>query len=253
MPTATPFAALGKGNGFPFCLGRVDVDDFDYWTTLGGYNKDSEEITGTALEESINESLIQAMKIYWNLYAINGTCFIEGSDTEDTLSLSASQMRILLSPKERACGYDYESGDSDVVSEENNQAWLNGYFELETEISSGFYHSIVMLYSNDNYIGLGLEPYFPEPSAPDYDTSEQFLNYCASARFTDLNDAIGNSAAAYECLGSYVENGDENWEYSYESFSGCHFLKATYDYFQGSDPEPKRIATIDSLDFYTYA
>ena len=80
MPVATPFTSFGSISdtdpnavlftGFPFLLEKVDVSDrgdgqpYDYWTTLGGYNKDDAaafiEPTGIA------ESLEKAMKLFWN-------------------------------------------------------------------------------------------------------------------------------------------------------------------------------------------
>ena len=62
MPVETPFNALGAGNGFPFCLSKVDVSGFDYWTTLSGVRKSSPS-TSDAL---IWESLENATKLYWD-------------------------------------------------------------------------------------------------------------------------------------------------------------------------------------------
>lgn len=70
MPEAAPFTALERGNGFPFCLERVDVEDFEYWITLGGFKKTD---GGSPSQAQINLSLANAMKIFWNGYAINGT------------------------------------------------------------------------------------------------------------------------------------------------------------------------------------
>jgi hypothetical protein len=68
MPTATKFIALGAGNGFASCVGKLDVSDFDYWTTLSGVNKDNPD----ASDEEIKESLELAMKLFWNLNGITG-------------------------------------------------------------------------------------------------------------------------------------------------------------------------------------
>ena len=64
MPTATPFNALGRGNGFNKCFGNLSVDNFDYWTTFSGVNKNSP----SASKSEINESLAIATQIHWNLY-----------------------------------------------------------------------------------------------------------------------------------------------------------------------------------------
>lgn len=68
MPIATPFKALGAGNGFPFCIPQVDVDDFDHWTTLSGVNKNNP----TASDSLIADSFQLAMKLYWNLFEVYG-------------------------------------------------------------------------------------------------------------------------------------------------------------------------------------
>lgn len=82
MPTATPFAALGRGNGFNVCpnelidffggqlvyYSSVNVNLYSVWTTLGGYNSNS---TGTVTEEQINLSRQRAMKLCWNLHQVN--------------------------------------------------------------------------------------------------------------------------------------------------------------------------------------
>lgn len=68
MPTATPFTALGAGNGFPYCIPQVDVDNFDHWTTLSGVNKNDP----TASDSLIADSFQLAMKLYWNLFEVYG-------------------------------------------------------------------------------------------------------------------------------------------------------------------------------------
>jgi len=76
MPTATPFAALGAGNGFPACLTKVDISTFPInykWTTLSGVNADNyNTFSDSALVEKANSSLVMAMNIYYNLYKTSG-------------------------------------------------------------------------------------------------------------------------------------------------------------------------------------
>ena len=73
MPTATSFTALGKGNGFPFCFSsKVDVSEYDNWVTLGGVS------SGIATQAEINESFINAMKLYWNLHSFEGSISASG-------------------------------------------------------------------------------------------------------------------------------------------------------------------------------
>ena len=76
MPTATPFTALGRGNGFSYCPDKINVSDrgdgqpYDYWTTLDGFNKGS---TGVRSDSDLRDSLIAAMKFYWNLKGMNAS------------------------------------------------------------------------------------------------------------------------------------------------------------------------------------
>ncbi len=72
MPFADKFTALGRGNGFPTCLQKVDVSEYDYWVTLGGTQKGS-----SASESEKQLSLANAMQIFWNLYGVNGTASTE--------------------------------------------------------------------------------------------------------------------------------------------------------------------------------
>jgi len=94
MPTATNFTAFGKGNGFPFCVPKVDVTDQPSgstagtgdWVTLGGYGKGD---TGSVTQAQINLSLSRAMKIYWNLNGL--TCDFDLSGSTATLTIDISQ------------------------------------------------------------------------------------------------------------------------------------------------------------------
>lgn len=52
MPTADSFIALGRGNGFPYCLGKRDVSGYAFVEPL---------------------TLNQAMNIWWNIYSLSGS------------------------------------------------------------------------------------------------------------------------------------------------------------------------------------
>ena len=83
MPTATPFKALGKGNGFPFCPAKVDVSAYDYWSTLGGFKKTD---GGTPTNQQIADSLGNAMKLFWNLNGASAT-FEDNNPTSETTEI----------------------------------------------------------------------------------------------------------------------------------------------------------------------
>ena len=101
MPIATPFTALGRGNGFPFCVSRVNVDDYDYWTTLSGFKKTN---TGNPTQAKINESLQIASRLWWNSYQWAGNVSwptYSESITSATFSLNSDGVDI--EPMDRAC------------------------------------------------------------------------------------------------------------------------------------------------------
>jgi len=125
MPTATPFTALGAGNGFPFCPtgyedlfgdfvypSRVNVDDYSVWTTLGGYNSSS---AGNVTEAQIELSRVRAMQLYWNLHevACELTAVNEGN-TNQPYSESITNVSTTDEPRGRVCGFGtgmYESSE----------------------------------------------------------------------------------------------------------------------------------------------
>ena len=85
MPEAKHFNAEVRGNGFPFCLPKIDVNevyngdpDFDDgdpvyvdWITLGGWSKDNGP-PAIGAEASKSLSLQNASKLFWNLNGLTG-------------------------------------------------------------------------------------------------------------------------------------------------------------------------------------
>ena len=59
MPTATSFTALGRGNGFPFCL--------DFQALINAY--------GDIWDRTQSISLNSLMFLFWNLYEFNSLSF----------------------------------------------------------------------------------------------------------------------------------------------------------------------------------
>lgn len=107
MPTATPFNALGAGNGFPSCPtgeedffgdfvypSRVNVSFYSTWTTLGGYNSGS---AGAVTDEQIALSLERAMQLYWNLYQVG--CSVSANTSTITDVNTSTE------PADRVCGF----------------------------------------------------------------------------------------------------------------------------------------------------
>jgi len=169
-PEATPFAALGAGNGFPACLPRLDVDTADYWTTLGGFNKNS---AGSPTEFQIAKSKENAMKLFWNLYGFTGEATITSSlifdpsrtrdvtdlSVEDNTSISPSGFE---EPYNRVC---LKGGqiDDEIVNEDESQIkpLLYNKFYSGSE-SEGFPYIVLQVFSNfsryylnGQYVGVG--------------------------------------------------------------------------------------------------
>jgi len=125
MPTATPFKALGKGNGFPYCPtveNKIDVNNYSKWTTLGEYNSNS---SGAVTEYQINLSRQRAMQLYWNLYQVNCSLSsfndIDSSGFNNIWDESITNVSTNTEPKNRTCSFShfYEINRSDQPGEEN--------------------------------------------------------------------------------------------------------------------------------------
>jgi len=99
MPTADSFTALGRGNGFPHCPTKVDVSVYDNWVTLGGVS------SGSATQTQINKSLVNAMKLYWNLHSATAsfTAIWNGNGISFNKGLPNHKYEIITTPKERIC------------------------------------------------------------------------------------------------------------------------------------------------------
>tara|TARA_R100000654_G_scaffold34260_1_gene59686 strand:- start:748 stop:1536 length:789 start_codon:yes stop_codon:yes gene_type:complete len=262
MPTATSFTALGRGNGFPLCLEKIDVSGFDRWTTLGGVSKESPSPT----DAKISTSLVNAMKLYWNLYSVKGTCSVSGTDASgNTIGSLVGEVVANFTdtddvnhsnPNERIC---YPGVPSTEDTNLSSNLSSGGAFRTFAQLSIGIEFEFMRFYNGaitdeNNFIGYGLESFYGDPVfTVASGGNNNFMNFTAIARFVDRDDTIGNSAGAYDCIGSMVMSESPNITYSYATISGIPFVRATIDYFDGSSPEPTRVATIDSIDFYTYS
>jgi len=172
MPTATSFTALGRGNGFPFCADRVDVSSYDFWVTLGGYAKTS---SGDVTQEQINNSRINAMKLFWNVNSLTVASTVGDNTTIDR-------------PYSSTRTFDFENGDYDFLSgfgagaankEPFKRVCVNGFtagYDLDsravnpggtsqTGIDSGAVITVDVeaMYDGavtdpDNFIGFGMRP-----------------------------------------------------------------------------------------------
>jgi hypothetical protein len=160
MPTATSFNALGRGNGFPFCGSKQDVSSFDKWQTLGGYkDTDTDDVTPS----QINQSLVNAVKIYWNLYGLS--LFARSLDDNNSVDIEAgspsssptdTQAVVAGLPSTRACGTDVTANPLVYNLPYSDSATLGNYSAtVDVDIN------IVRMYDGvttdeDNFVGYGI-------------------------------------------------------------------------------------------------
>lgn len=158
MPEATPFAALGRGNGFPFCPTRVDVDTYDAWITLGGFKKTD---GGSPSQAQIDLSLANAMKLFW---LVNG-CDIKNQDDESySIDFDAGDYDRLnffgdphIEPYSRVCNTSGFEGKKSVSDTSPDSLYLQSPL-------------IVKMFSNGVFVGYGVQR-FLYVSTADFFTS----------------------------------------------------------------------------------
>lgn len=219
MPTATPFTALGRGNGFPFCPQKVNVTDYEIWTTFSG-------VTGlTATDAEIAESLRLAMLFYWNSYKLNilasfddgqgNTALVESFNSVDDAKEDSTFPPVAvseLSPSSRVCRYDFFGKFEDA----------GGVFN--TSVGGSCYpDGIVAMYAGDvgdydKFIGYGLgggiqiieSNVFVVLSISGYDDAAFFYNdgpdYC-SIPIVGTNDSLN---AVCGVFGTGIETSASN-------------------------------------------
>ena len=140
MPTATSFTALGRGNGFPFCVPKVDltsgitsstdgsVGPADFWVTLGGVS------SGTASQAQIDLSLNNAMKLYWNQYSIKAGNLSASSSGESSFALSRSS--------------EIEEDDKEVIYKKTTSGGQSNYVPIERVCDNPEIQSRSMFFSD---------------------------------------------------------------------------------------------------------
>lgn len=111
MPEAKIFRSKGRGNGFPFCPNRIDIDEYAYWITLGGYKKgDTEPVT----DEQKALSWVNAMKIWWNLYKVTGSASL--TDSNGATESVTDSLEYLVEPYERSCPFGLDAEDLNLTN-----------------------------------------------------------------------------------------------------------------------------------------
>ena len=272
MPVATPFAALGRGNGFPFCPAKVNVlnnsfDNTEYysWSTLGGTNKTN---IGTLSESektaNIQASFINAMKLFWNLYEINGSAtadlFLESIITLNS-SVTKAEQPVNHEPSDLVC----ETENLFEADDPKDGGDLNGDgFDDDTTTNARIRARIIpvrMYYGEttdeSNFIGYGIAP----------------NGGIESYAFANDNAFVFNSSTSIVTLFSLEAIEDTRTEvdfnpyivdYDVVTLNGIPFVSkaegnstadATALTATGASTygDMDTAASITSLDFYTYA
>jgi hypothetical protein len=143
MQTAIKFNSSGAGNGFPSCLEKVDVSNFDFWTTLSGVSKSSP----TTSDALIQESYISAMSLFWTME--------KTSFTATTVEASQTDLAFTENPKERGCNSNMFN-QVNITNDAGSQTAL--YIEMQVKIVR-MYKDVTT--DEVNFVGYGLksDPY----------------------------------------------------------------------------------------------
>ena len=188
MPIAYPFSTLGKLNGLPGCVPKVDVSNFDYWITASGYSKEDFDASTEVTQEQIDQSLHKIGRLFWNLYRLEVGTYDPQYDPDQLVTevVIKGDGVDAIQPKERVC--------SGSLSQEGVQ-FFNARADLR--LLSGF----ARLYKGDttdeaNFIGYSLSEAFKVTTDP----SE--LNPFISPIDTYLSEGI--AADFYVGLGGFL-------------------------------------------------
>ena len=231
MPTATSFIALGRGNGFNRCLSKQNVESYDYWTTLSGWNKDNTPATAAAKAQSIADSHALAMSMYWNLYQVTGSA--TATWNADTVSVSAVTVGRYYNPPNSSNLTAIEPKDRTCIS--------SGLFSRET----------------DESLGLGIESYISSNTNPGrflklYDGDEtneaNFVGYGLSGEIVSVGNRVGLGSARVRLRDTANNNTSASYDFAYVSLNGVNFVCEAY----GDTPNAAALTSSRSGSGYNY-
>lgn len=257
MSTAEGFTALGGGNGLHKCVHRLDVSDFDHWTTFSGVSNSSPN----ASEAKINESIALASKYFWNTESFNFTGI--GFNFSDESSAAFDEEVILnmfkidydestyadLGPYEPRlrCLADVSFPQNDPVQSGDNryEYVVQQEFEGNGSGSVTVFPSpmVARMYNGstddeDNFIGYGATEEFAN-NAYDFLVPEIINQAGVSGRFIE-----GEAEEFVSCNLSFVGACDEStdeeeegveYNYTVTDFDGLHFVIKTRGNYDPSE------------------
>jgi len=240
MPVAESFSTRGAGNGLPNCTEKTDVSGYDYWTTLSGFNK----AAGTSpTDAQIEASLQKAFSFFYNFYAIR----VYGEAAQDFGTLYTSD----LSPADSS---DVSSDDNAEPSSRicsNPSVYVKNNsspFSTSCKISGGA-ERIRRFYDGDttdeaNFVGYGMLGYLFDL----YCTAGS-SNYASEIRLY----GVGNTTTGLYAT-DYTEIDGYHFVCRAKGFTTRDAVNASATSVYATAPLGYNTsASIDSLEFYTYA
>jgi|5_EtaG_2_1085323.scaffolds.fasta_scaffold02703_3 hypothetical protein len=270
MPTATSFTALGRGNGFPFCVTRkIDVSSKEKWTTLGGTQKGS-----SPTNAEIQTSLANAVKIFWNTNEL--LCSVASSKTSTSLpsiiyrkegSSFINPTTDPENPKDRVCERDNYYDYRNLYSVGIANGEKSGLIDL----------GIMRMYNGDNsdednFVGYGLENGFsvntiasdeedPSGDPPSSGNANVIIRVSSSVTDPSSGQTPGtfDSDTAYKTFNGFpmavsaLSIGTATKAGSTVFFSADASTASGSASYSNDEVSGSCSASITGLDFYTYS
>jgi hypothetical protein len=157
MPTATPFKAIGMGNGFPFLPRELAVEPVNgsIGMTISEYNTLYEGTYSLSTGQGFSQpfsNILDASSFFWNLYDFNLSSSVEAITESDVFSASVSNLAISQSveivPKNRACRSrgPYFRDNKSIYTKAN--FLFNGIYCYGTGANKKYYWGIINTYIN---------------------------------------------------------------------------------------------------------
>jgi hypothetical protein len=271
MPTADSFTALGKGNGFPFCVTRkLNISAKDKWTTLGGTQKGS-----APTDAEIQLSLVNAVKIFWNTNELLGSVASSKTSTALPSIIYRKEGSSFINPTT-----DPENPKDRVCERENYFDYRNLYtVGANNGTKVGFISlGVVRMYDGDNsdednFVGYGLEDGFniqaiasdeagPNPGDPTTSGNASVV-IIVSSSVTDPSSGqtpgTFDSDTAYKTFNGFpmavsaLSKATATKAGSTVSFSADASTASGSASYSNSDISGSASASITGLDLYTYS
>ena len=242
MPEATPFMALGVGNGFPFCFRELAVKPVNgsLGMTSNDYNNEyGDDFSTIGSDTGFSRGKLDPeyfADLYWNLYSFKASASVSytytvndgngGTNTvTDSGSVSDIQMNRTLDqePRERVCYKSHVEYESTDTTDQESRIRFGPIYYFENEDGSKEYYL-----SFEASIRVAVE---------------------GSFRFSD-----GFQPVHFDRLDPYIPDDEETFESVWEGVMTIDGIELDIMYVM-SDFEPNSITAAISLTdttFYTY-